>query len=121
VTQEWDLLDPELALAKLGMRLVLSQMLKYDSEVFFMFFHTLRIYQNVMNEHHDKLVQLRHENRVDEVHEVCHCIRQPKGHDRILIETISRREGHLGYIFGTNLDLVIVGAEINFGEHLGSR
>jgi hypothetical protein len=52
---------------------------------------------------------------------VCWHIRQPKGHDKILIETISCSEGCLGYIFGMNLDLVIAGAEINFGEHLGSR
>jgi hypothetical protein len=49
------------------------------------------------------------------------CIGQPKGHEKTLIETISHREGRLGYIFGTNLDLVIAGAAINFGEHLGSR
>jgi hypothetical protein len=51
---------------------------------------------------------------------MCWCIGQPKGHDKILIESIPRREGCLGYIFGTNLDLVIPGAEINPGEHLGS-
>jgi hypothetical protein len=55
VTQEWYFLDSELALAELGVQLVLSQALKYDSKVFF---HTLRIYQNVINEHHEKLVQL---------------------------------------------------------------
>jgi hypothetical protein len=85
-----------------------------------MFFHTLRIYQNVINEHHDELVQLQHENRVHELHEVCQCIRQSKWHDKIFVETISCREGRLGYTFGMNLDLVIVGAEINLGEHLGS-
>jgi hypothetical protein len=52
---------------------------------------------------------------------MCQRIGQPKGHDKVLIETISRREGHLGYIFGANLDLVIARAEINLGEHLGSR
>jgi hypothetical protein len=36
-----------------------------------MFFHSLRIYKNVINEYSDKLVQLRHEDRVHEVHEVC--------------------------------------------------
>jgi hypothetical protein len=86
-----------------------------------MFFRTLQIYQNVVNEHYDKLVQVWHENRVHEVHEVCQRIHQPKGHDKILIETISHCEGYLGYILSTNLDLVIAGAEINFGEHLGSR
>jgi hypothetical protein len=88
--------------------------------VFFIFFHTLRTYKNVINEHHDKLVQLQHEDRVHEVHEVCQHIRQPKLHDKIFKETISCSEGRLGYIFGTNLDLVIAGVEINLGEHLGS-
>jgi hypothetical protein len=114
-------LDPELVLTELGIELVLSQTLKYNSEVFFKFFHTLQMYQNVVNEHHDELVQLRHENSVLEVHEMCWCIGQLKGHDKILIETISCSDGHLGDIFGMNLDLVIAGAEIKFGEHLGSR
>jgi hypothetical protein len=52
---------------------------------------------------------------------MCWHIRQPKGHDKILIEIISCSESHFGYIFNTNLDLVIAGAKINFGEHLGSR
>jgi hypothetical protein len=94
-------------------------MLKYNLEVFFMFFHTLQIYKDVINEHHEKLVQLRYEDRFHEVHEVCWCIRQPKWHNKILIETISCSEGHLGYIFGTNLDSMIARADINFGEHLG--
>jgi hypothetical protein len=43
VTQEWYLLDPELALAELGVQMVLSKALKHNLEVFFMFFHTLQI------------------------------------------------------------------------------
>jgi hypothetical protein len=121
VTQEWYFLDPELALAKLSVKLVLSQSLKYSSEVFFMFFYCLRIYKNVIIEYNDKLVQLRHEDRVHEVHEVCQRICQPKRHHKVLIETISSSESRLGYIFSTNLDLVIAGAEINLGEHLCSR
>jgi hypothetical protein len=85
-----------------------------------MFFHTPRIYKNVINEHHDKLVQLWHEDIVHEIHEVCRCIRQPKRHHRVLIETISCGEHLLGYIFNTNLDLVRAGVEINLREHLGS-
>jgi hypothetical protein len=71
MTQDWYFLDPELTLAKLGVKLVCSQPLKYNSEVFFRFFHSLQIYKNVINEYHDKLVQLQHEDRVHEVHEVC--------------------------------------------------
>jgi hypothetical protein len=116
VTQEWYFLDPKLALAERGVQLVLSQVLKHYLNVFLVFFHTLQIYQNVIDEHHDKQVQLRHENRIHEVQEVCRCIHQPKGHDKILIETISCSKRRLGYIFGMNLDLVIAGVEINFGE-----
>jgi hypothetical protein len=75
VTQEWYFLDLKLALAELGVQLMLSQMLKYNLEVIFMFFHTLQIYQNVIIEHHHELVQVRHENRVHEVHEMCQHIR----------------------------------------------
>jgi hypothetical protein len=56
VTREWYLLDLELTLAELGVQLMLSQTLTYNSEVTFMFFHTLLIYQNIINEHNDELV-----------------------------------------------------------------
>jgi hypothetical protein len=36
-----------------------------------MFFPTLRIYKNVINENNDKFVQLWHEVRVHEIHEMC--------------------------------------------------
>jgi hypothetical protein len=56
MTQEWYFLDLKLTYAKLGVKLVLP----YSLEVLFRFFHTLQIYRNVVNEHHDKLVQLCH-------------------------------------------------------------
>jgi hypothetical protein len=52
---------------------------------------------------------------------VCRCICQPKRHDKILIEFVSHSECSLGDIFGMDLNLVIIGVEINIGEHLGSR
>jgi hypothetical protein len=45
-----------------SIQLMPSQLLKYILEVIFMFLHILQIHQNVINEHHDKLVQLPHEN-----------------------------------------------------------
>jgi hypothetical protein len=87
----------------------------------FMFFHTIWIYKYVINEDDKKLVQLRHEYRVHEVHEVRRCIGQPKRHDKILIKPISRRESRLGDIFDTDFNLMITRAVINIGEHLGSR
>jgi hypothetical protein len=44
-----------------------------------------------------------------------------QGHDKILIEPISHRESCLGDIFGMYFNLMISGAEINLGEHLGSH
>jgi hypothetical protein len=85
-----------------------------------MFFHTPQIYKNVINEYHDKLVQLWHEDRVHKVHEVCRCIRQSKSLDKIFKETIYCSESYLGYILDTNLDLMVAEAEINLREHLGS-
>jgi hypothetical protein len=41
VTQEWHFIDPELTLAELRIKLVVSQSLKHDSQMLFMFFHTL--------------------------------------------------------------------------------
>jgi hypothetical protein len=39
----------------------------------------------------------------------------------VVLKVVCCIEGRLGYIFATNLDLMISGAEINFREHLGSR
>jgi hypothetical protein len=86
----------------------------------FMFFRTLQIYKYVVHEDHNKLVQLRHEYRVHEIHEVCQCIHQPKRHEKILIKHVSRRESHLGDIFSMNFNLMVARAEINLREHIGS-
>jgi hypothetical protein len=53
MTQELYLMNPELTVAKLHIKLMVSQSLKHDLE---MFFHTLRVNKDVVNEHHDKLV-----------------------------------------------------------------
>jgi hypothetical protein len=52
---------------------------------------------------------------------VCQYISQPKRHNKILIKTISHRERCLGDIFGTDLNLMVVEAEMNLGEHSGSH
>jgi hypothetical protein len=54
------------------------QLLKYNAEVLFMLFPTLRKDQDVVNEDHDKLVQLFHENQVHQVHEVSGGVGQTK-------------------------------------------
>jgi hypothetical protein len=78
MAQELHFINPEFTLAKLHVKLMVSQLLKHDSKMLFMFFRTLRIYKNVANENYCKLVQLRHEYGVHEIHEVCQRISQPK-------------------------------------------
>jgi hypothetical protein len=95
MTQELNFAQPELALAELRIEPMITQSLEHNAEMLFMLFITLRKDQDVVNEDHDKLVQLFHENRVHQVHEVNGGIGQTKGHHKILIETISGGESHL--------------------------
>jgi hypothetical protein len=57
---------------------MITQLLKHNAQMPFMLFLVLRIDQDVINEDHDKLVQLYHEYRVYQVHEVNGGIGQPK-------------------------------------------
>jgi hypothetical protein len=62
MTQELNFTQPELALAELRIKLMITQSLKHNTEMLFMLFLTLRKEQDVINEDHDKLVHLFHEN-----------------------------------------------------------
>jgi hypothetical protein len=78
-----------------------------------MLFFTLGIDQDVINEDHDKLVQLWHEYGVHQVHEMCRCIGEPKQYNQILLQPIPGREGSLRNIFWVDLDLMITQMKIN--------
>jgi hypothetical protein len=56
VTQELNFAQPELKLAELRTKLMITQSLKHNTEMLFMLFLTLRKGQDVVNEDHDKLV-----------------------------------------------------------------
>jgi hypothetical protein len=58
VTQEQDFINPELTLAQLCIQLVLSQSLQYHPQMICMLCFALRIYQNVINEYHHKLIKI---------------------------------------------------------------
>jgi hypothetical protein len=85
MTQELNFTQPELAFAKLRINLMITQSLKRSAKMLFIFFLTLRKEQDVINEDHDKLVYLFHENRVHQVHEVSGGIGQTKRHHQILV------------------------------------
>jgi hypothetical protein len=73
-----------------------------------MLFFTLGIDQDVINEDHDKLVQLWHEYRIHQVHEICRSIGESKRHNQILVQSVPGGESSLRDIFRTDLDLMII-------------
>jgi hypothetical protein len=62
MTQELNFTQPELTLAKLRIKLMITQLRKHTAEMLFMLLFTLRKDQDVINEDHDKLVHLFLEN-----------------------------------------------------------
>jgi hypothetical protein len=54
---KWNFAQPELAIAKLCIELIITQSLKHNAEMLFMLFLALRKDQDVINEDHNKLVQ----------------------------------------------------------------
>jgi hypothetical protein len=70
VTQESNLLQPKLALAQLDIPSMISKLLQYQVEMFFKFFFILRVDQYIIDEHHDKLVQILYKDFVHQIHKV---------------------------------------------------
>jgi hypothetical protein len=62
MTRELNFAQPELALGEHCINLMITQSLNHNAEMLFMLFLTLRKDQDVINEDHNKLVQLFHEN-----------------------------------------------------------
>jgi hypothetical protein len=81
-----------------------------------MLFFTLGIDQDVIYEDHDKLVQLRHEYGVHQVHEMCKSIGESKRHNQILIQSVPGGEGSSRNVFRTDLDLMITRMKIDLGK-----
>jgi hypothetical protein len=78
MSKKQNFLQPESTLAELGIELMVSKSLQNNSEMLCMLLLALRIDQDVINEDHDKLVQLRHEHGVHQVHEMCRRIDESK-------------------------------------------
>jgi hypothetical protein len=99
---------------------MVTKLLQNNLKVLLMLFFILGVDQDVINEHHDKLVQLRHEYGVHRVHEMCRGIGESKRHNQILIQCIPGGECSLRDVFRVNLDLVITRTNIDLGEDLST-
>jgi hypothetical protein len=78
VTKKWYFLQPECTLTELGIELMVVKSLQDNTKVSLMLFFILGVDQDVVNEDHEKLVQLRHEYGVHQVHEMCRSIGESK-------------------------------------------
>jgi hypothetical protein len=120
VTKKGYLLQPECTFVELGIELMVVKSLQNNIKMLLMLFFILGVEQDVVNENHDKLVQLRHEYGVHQVHEMCRSIGESKRHNQILIQPIPGGEGSLRDVFQTDLDLMVTRTEIDLRKDLST-
>jgi hypothetical protein len=82
-----------------------------------MFFLSLGVDQDVINEYHDELVLLWHEHRIHQVHEMCRSIGESKRHDQILIQPVPGGESNFRDVFQADHDLMITRLKVDLGEN----
>jgi hypothetical protein len=80
VPQEFHTIQPDFAFGELSIKLMISQTLKNNSEVFGMLLLIFRIDKDIIDKDHYELVELHHKHGVHEVHEVGWGICETKGH-----------------------------------------
>jgi hypothetical protein len=100
-------LQLELTLAELSVQLVCPQFPQHYSKMLLIFLHTLGVNKYVVNEDYDKLVQLFHEHLIHEVHKICWCVGESKGHHGELILPVTGDKGGLRDVTFPNLELVV--------------
>jgi hypothetical protein len=120
VTKKGYLLQPECTFVELGIELMVVKSLQNNIKMLLILFFILGVEQDVVNENHDKLVQLRHEYGVHQVHEMCRSIGESKRHNQILIQPIPGGEGSLRDVFQTDLDLMVTRTEIDLRKDLST-
>jgi hypothetical protein len=118
MSKKRNFLQPESTLAEFDIELMVSKSLQNNLEILCMLFFTLGIDQDVINEDHVKLVQLRHEYRVHQVHEMCMSIDEPKRHNQILIQPIPSGESGIRNVFWVDLNLMITQTKIDLGKDI---
>jgi hypothetical protein len=120
VPQEFHTLQPEFPLGELSIKLMISQTLKDNSEMFGMFFLIFGIDEDIIDKDDYEFVELRHKHGVHEVHEVGWGIRESKGHYQELVKTITSGESSFRNVTRSNFDLMVTRTKVDLGENFGS-
>jgi hypothetical protein len=121
VSQEFHTLQPEFTFGELSIKLMISQMLKDNLEMFGMFFLVFGIDEDIIDKEHYEFVELRHKHGVHEVHEVCWGIHETKGHYQEIVKTVTSGESGFRNVTRPNFDLMITRTKVDLGENFGSR
>ena len=94
---------------------MVPQKLQIDPQMILMFLLKMGVDQNVVNEDHDKMIQVGLEYPMHEIHECCWGIRQSKGHHYELKVPIPRPERSLRDISLPNSQLLVSSVKIYLG------
>jgi hypothetical protein len=78
MSKKGNFLQPESTLPEFGIELMVTKSSQNNLKVLLMLCFILGVDQDVINENHDKLVQLQHEHGVHQVHKMCRSIGESK-------------------------------------------
>jgi hypothetical protein len=120
VPQEFHTLQPEFTFGELSIKLMISQKLKDNSEMFGMFFLVFGVDEDIIDKDHYEFVKLCHKHGVHEVHEVGWGICETKGHYQELVKTVTSGESGFRNVTRSNLDLMITRTKVDLRENFGS-
>ena len=96
MTQERYFLQPEFTLAKFCIQFMLSQPKQDNPQMRCMICLIFRVNQDIIDKHDHELIELRHEYRIHQIHEIGRSICQSKRHDQILIQLYLVEKAVLG-------------------------
>jgi hypothetical protein len=120
VSQKFHTIQPEFIFGELSLKLMISQMLKDNSEMLGMLLLVFGIDKDIIDEDHYEFVDLRHKHGVHEVHEVGWGICETKRHHQELVKAITSGETSFRNVTRSNFDLMITRTKIDLGEKSSS-
>jgi hypothetical protein len=120
VPQKFHTIQPEFAFGELSIKLITSQTLWDNLEMFGMLFFVFGIDKDIIDKDHYEFVERRHKHGVHEVHEIGWGIGETKGHHQEFVKTITGGESSFSNVTRSNFDLVVTRTKIDLGENFGS-
>ena len=107
----------EISLVELNIQLMLSQQPQHCCQMLGMLFLIFRIYQYVINEHNDKLIQIDTQHTIHQTHKGSWSINQIEWNYNKLIMPIPGPECSLVYILLFDAYLMVSSSQVNLREH----